>query len=855
MKTISVHQFSEKMKLIQSFDPQTQTWVVSDLQSKWELQKLFLESHSVLDENSILRASEFWTKILFRAQPDIKIISSELLDQWIWGWLKKNPNSWSRVVDSAKSIRLHLEFFAPIFSHQGSEELMEEWFEKNPDSLIRWRHVFEVCKRVWSDLDKEKLLTVSLIPSRFLESGVSQTLWDKSLIFDLGPCSRGIEKKLADQLGQVSPTDQEVTWIETIVKLDQFHLRGELYRLPTQLGEVKEAVAQVREWLGAGVKTSEIAILAPDVEKFWPAFHLFFKSEGIPVQKPLLQKLIDDPKIQSWLSKLHVELGDFTKENLESYYFQETDSNEIGDEEFERYFSKLTNPIQAARWPKWKMQSSKLSPSDAVTLLEFMGWSLNFWPERFGQESMDRIWKALSKDHFDEFRMNGLEWLSYFKQRLAKAEQVLVDEADEGIHLLGFSSAEWLSVSHLLTLGLSEQDLKHPSNLIVSPFEAQRLNQDLGFEMEYTLDQLECHWAWVSTKEFRNQVHLSSGVNFVGEDITPSKYWLKAAYSAQSVNNIRAPRRIRWDELALELGQGFKNSEIVETPIPDVTISATTLKSYWKCPFTFFAQKGLRLTDQPTLDFDLDPMNKGRLMHGVFERLIQDWGVIEWSEESILSLIDEVRSEQKIEIGEERMWPTMKMELLKLSNNFLEMERELRSKLPHLKTVGQEVSFEFDFENLKVKGRIDRIDSDSQGRAAIVDYKSSSSGVRGHSSWKSNGDFQMVIYTVAVEQGHTDLKELWPVEAAYYNVPKSKDRDKGFFVVDGQEPTLYTGISSRSRSRIQPDAKVKLISENLEEMKVIVGNIRQGMFLPDPKDKTDCLVCKWNKLCRAPHLI
>lgn len=866
MKVVSVKSFSEKATLLKSFKPKSQTWIVSDLQSKWEIQKKFLSPDTVLDENSILRASEFWTKILFRLDPATKVISPELMNQWIWSWLKKNPNSWTRVSDSAKSIRLHLEFFAPIFSQDNYEILMEEWFEKNTDSLIRWRHLYEVCRRIWLDLNEEKILTISLVPSRLLEMDIESTLWDGELIFDLGPDSLAIEKTLVNKISN----ELTCTWVETDLNLNQFKLEGELIRLPTQLGEVKEAVAQVRLWLDQGVSPNCIGVFAPDIEKYWPSFHQFLKVEGVPVQKPLLQKLVDDPKIQAWMAHLKVALGQFSKEDLESHYFQSSEFLSISTDDFRRYFSSLNEPHQAKRYPNWKATSG-LNLDEKLTLLGFMEWALRFWPESFSQESLDRVWKALSKDHFDGFLMSSLEWISYFDQRLAKAEQVIEEESSEGIHLFSFSSGEWVEISHLVTLGLSEQELKRPSELVISAFEADRLKQDLGFDLQHGREEnLEKHLAWVSSKDLKFQFHLSSGVNFLGEDITPSKYWLKSAYQndSQSVKKIRAPRPTRWDELALSFEPKPLAADLVT--LEKVSLSATSIRSYFECPFIFFAQKVLKLSDQPALDFDLDPMTKGSLMHKLFEQLVVEWGDSKWSEETIGDLLDSLRVSEQIEIGDERIWPATKKDLIQLGLRFLDMERDWRAKLPELKTIGQEVPFECDFNEstkeihpfnseskaVRLSGKIDRIDRDSHGEAALVDYKSTPSRLTGWSYWRGKGDYQMALYTMAVEKGLIPELEPLPVQAAYYHVPKTKERHRGFFLRgEGLSPTLYADLPERSRSAIDSASKQKWLAQSLDDISEIAQKIRSGEFLPKPRDTKICPQCRWSKLCRAPHLI
>jgi len=49
---------------LENLNPQNQSWIVPDLKTKLEVQKIFLKKYGVLEEDAVLRASELWQKIL-----------------------------------------------------------------------------------------------------------------------------------------------------------------------------------------------------------------------------------------------------------------------------------------------------------------------------------------------------------------------------------------------------------------------------------------------------------------------------------------------------------------------------------------------------------------------------------------------------------------------------------------------------------------------------------------------------------------------------------------------------------------------------------------------------------------------
>jgi len=868
MNVISVSDFSQKKVLLDGFRPQRDTWVVSDLQSKWEIQNRLLTDNAVLEEEAVLRASEFWVKLLFRVRSKWTLVSRELFDQWIWNWLRENPLSWIKANESASLVHAHLEFFAPLFLEEENGELLEEWFDKNPDSVIRWRHLYEICQRLWEDLSQAGIVSPSLVPVVLLhelqeesQQEWSQSLWPRKIFLDLGPQPRSVERRLAEKLSE----RLEVVFIETQTDLKGLALEGALLRLPTQLGEAKQAVALVRRLLEEGHAPKEIALLAPDIERFWPSLHYLFKTEGVPCNKPFVQRLIDDPCVQKWMSSLRIKLEKFTRKDLESFFFQKTARAEMSFEDFRYYFETLKNPGDATRWSGWK--SGEKAPAEPLSLVEFFEWALLSWPKDFKAEALERVWKTLSRDYDPRLRMTAPHWFFYVESKISKAETPVEEAVREGIQLLSLSSAEWSAAKSVIFMGLNESDLTANSPLAVSKFEMEKLKQDLGFELDgNALSVDELYLGWIARKEFQEKFFLTSGVTFSGDEVSPSKYWLRSAFSKgkEKVGEVLSPQPTRFDELARGIESG--ETPFQPVPLPEISLSATGIKSYFTCPFTFFASKALKLSDQPVLDFDLDPMSKGRILHGVLEEVVGDLAAYE-DDQAVRDLIERQKEKLGVALGEEKLWPAMREELFKLTGHFIVMEKELRTLHPQMKNLGLELGFEayFDVEkekifkekknptDVKITGRMDRVDGDGAGGAVIVDYKLSSGRLKGWKGWLEDGDLQMPLYSLVLEEGATDLGENLQVNAAYYLVPRTRERDKGFFVKDSEG--VFVPPSPRSHSWTTEEKKSELLGETTALLKEVSGKMRAGLLAPEPKKFETCETCRWRRLCRAPHLI
>src|SRR5690606_15120545 len=92
------------------------------------------------------------------------------------------------------------------------------------------------------------------------------------------------------------------------------------------------------------------------------------------------------------------------------------------------------------------------------------------------------------------------------------------------------------------------------------------------------------------------------------------------------------------------------------------------------------------------------------------------------------------------------------------------------------------------------------------------------------------------------------------VEAAYYLIPKTKERGKGFFL-KSKPSLLFIEPSSRSHSWITEEKKQELLLSSIETLAEVSLKIQQGELAPDPKHIEVCDACRWRNLCRAPHLI
>jgi len=183
---------------------------------------------------------------------------------------------------------------------------------------------------------------------------------------------------------------------------------------------------------------------------------------------------------------------------------------------------------------------------------------------------------------------------------------------------------------------------------------------------------------------------------------------------------------------------------------PDIIQSASGMERFAACPFGYYLQKGLRLEapeeNDPNPDQWLDPMTRGEVLHRIYSAFLRamraehrrpaeaDWGVLQTIAKQRL---DDFRREMPP--LSEAVYNAEMEQMERDLRLFLKLEVERRG----VETVAVEVPFGFgepdpeeplsradpvliqigNSQQIRVRGRIDRIDRHSDGSYEVIDYK------------------------------------------------------------------------------------------------------------------------------------
>src|SRR5271157_5437755 len=246
-------------------------------------------------------------------------------------------------------------------------------------------------------------------------------------------------------------------------------------------------------------------------------------------------------------------------------------------------------------------------------------------------------------------------------------------------------------------------------------------------------------------------------------------------------------------------------------------VSPTRLESYLQCPFQYFGRSVLRLKPRPVRpDERLDFSTQGTIVHAVLKQLYE-------RPQDLEALFEEVFAGK---VEEKQIPPGYHRE--RLRNAMLD---DLRAfvNCREAPRGGEQSRTEAEFqyvleEGVEVKGKIDRLDVEPDGRALVIDYKYSSE--KNTKDRKDNDDLlQAPLYLLAAER----FFQLEPAGMIYIGL-------KGGVVLarwkDGELPAGWRRTAT-------------------ERTMAIVAAIRSGRMEVAPSDRDKCRYCDFRDVCRV----
>ena len=237
----------------------------------------------------------------------------------------------------------------------------------------------------------------------------------------------------------------------------------------------------------------------------------------------------------------------------------------------------------------------------------------------------------------------------------------------------------------------------------------------------------------------------------------------------------------------------------------NLTLSATAIDTYQKCPLQFKYREILKIPQKPSIH-----LTKGSIIHGAIERLANDQ--LDKREPDIAKT--KTKAKEKMDavryMHDRPTFETVYGTLDDIIDRYVAWNDSSKNTL-----IGSEVKFEIIIDKISYKGKIDRIETDADGNYVVVDFKTGKSIM---TKKEVTTHPQTNIYAAAIKDKYGSL----PTKVSLYYLERDAFRD---YMVD--EQSLQSGLEM-----VQQTAK-SIIAED---------------FTAKPS-KNACMFCPYKGIC------
>lgn len=250
----------------------------------------------------------------------------------------------------------------------------------------------------------------------------------------------------------------------------------------------------------------------------------------------------------------------------------------------------------------------------------------------------------------------------------------------------------------------------------------------------------------------------------------------------------------------------FDEEIIAKIDLTAITWSATSFKTYLQCKRKFYLQNILKIKEH-TISLKPKAYELGDIIHSILEDYYKDFSKDDFSK--IEELFNKYKSSNPFLILDLEIWKK------KLYEFYLYDKERLKNR----KIIALEKNFECEFEGIKIRGVIDRIDK-YEDIYEVIDYKTSSSlSVDTLKNYEKTDDFQLEFYYLAMNELYKTDK----IESYYYDLNN----------------TILI-------NEIALDKKLELLTQKFNELKEIS---KSEISFSKCEDKSNCNYCSYKIIC------
>lgn len=546
--------------------------------------------------------------------------------------------------------------------------------------------------------------------------------------------------------------------------LENYEIKGFSSRL-NQIAYIKSCIEKS---VLNGVNPKDIALVLPD-ESFVSSIELFDDERYFNYA---MGKSIKNKELYQISNAIYLYLSEDEEKNISNISYLKIDKEFI-DKNIKPFWNKVTNKelfVSITDFIKQKEKNIEL-----IEKYDELLYKLNI--TLFSNEN-----KILLKDVYKIF--------------LQKLSSITLDDINSGkITVLGLLETRAVSFDTVIVCDFNESYI--PKISVKDKFLSTRLKQLANLPTQFDRESLQKYY-------YKRLISSSKNVfiSFVNSETNQISRFANELFEKNIATDTNDSfyKHILYDNHRISY---FDEDIISKIDLTKFIWSATSFKNFLECKRRFYLQYILKINEHT---ISLKP--KGYELGDIIHSILEDYYSKD-NKNSIEELFLKYKSSNPFLTLDLEVW---KKKLL----NFYEFDKQ---RLKNREIIMIEKEFNCSFNNINIKGIIDRVDK-FEDNYEVIDYKTSSTlSVDTLKTYEKSVDFQLEFYYIALQQ----LFKTPNIKAFYYDLNECLLKEE-----------------------VAIEEKLELLSSKFDELKELSKN--EINFLKC-EDKSNCLYCAYKIIC------
>lgn len=546
--------------------------------------------------------------------------------------------------------------------------------------------------------------------------------------------------------------------------LESYEIKGFSSRL-NQIAYIKSCIEKS---VLNGVNPKDIALVLPD-ESFVSSIELFDDERYFNYA---MGKSIKNKELYQISNAIYLYLSEDEEKNISNVSYLKIDKEFI-DKSIKPFWNKVTNKelfVSITDFIKQKEKNIEL-----IEKYDELLYKLNI--TLFSNEN-----KILLKDVYKIF--------------LQKLSSITLDDINSGkITVLGLLETRAVSFDTVIVCDFNESYI--PKISVKDKFLSTRLKQLANLPTQFDRESLQKYYYKRLMSSSKNVF-----ISYVNSETNQISRFANELFEKNIVTDTNDSfyKHILYDNHKISY---FDEDIISKIDLTKFIWSATSFKNFLECKRRFYLQYILKINEHT---ISLKP--KGYELGDIIHSILEDYYSKD-NKNSIEELFLKYKSSNPFLTLDLEVW---KKKLL----NFYEFDKQ---RLKNREIIMIEKEFNCSFNNINIKGIIDRVDK-FEDNYEVIDYKTSSTlSVDTLKTYEKSVDFQLEFYHIALQQ----LFKNSNIKAFYYDLNDCLLKEE-----------------------VAIQEKLELLSSKFDELKELSKN---EINFSKCEDKSNCLYCAYKIIC------